>query len=98
MIKKVILGWNCAPGAPANWDPERHGECGVLPVRVHPRDAIQDGRMIKTPAWCESAWELTPKELEWLNAGGQVVLRVCGWQVPVALYVEPPLREEVVAS
>lgn len=24
-----------------------------------------------------------------LNNGGQIVLRVVGWQVPVALYVEP---------
>ena len=27
MIHKVIRGWNAAPGAPRNWNPERDGEC-----------------------------------------------------------------------
>jgi hypothetical protein len=85
MIKKAILGWTHAPGAPANWDPERDGECGALPIRVL---QLPGGTMC-----CESAWEPTPQELEWLNAGGQIVLRVGGWQVPVALYVEPPMPE-----
>jgi hypothetical protein len=37
MLKKVIAGWNAAPGAPRDWDPERDGECGALPIRVFPR-------------------------------------------------------------
>ncbi len=83
MLKKAILGWNAAPGAPKDWNPERDGDCGALPIRVtfHP-----DG----TVNYCESAWEPTPRELEHLMAGGQLVLRVVGWQVPVALYVEAP--------
>lgn len=87
MLKKVIRGWNAAPGAPANWNPEKDGDCGALPIRYWPRDGKLDGSG-KRIQWCESAWEPTPKELEALNAGGQVVLRVHGWQVPVALYVE----------
>lgn len=83
MIAKRIAGWNAAPGAPQGWNPERDGECGALPVRA---TVNADG----TVAMCESAWEPTPAELAALNAGGQVVLRVIGWQVPVALYVEPP--------
>jgi hypothetical protein len=85
MIKKAIAGWNVAPGAPVGWRPEVHGDCGALPIRVLP---YADGGLC-----CESAWEPTPQELEMLNAGGQIVLRVIGWQVPVALYVEPPPKE-----
>ena len=87
MLKRVITGWNAAPGAPANWDPERDGDCGALPIRV-----ARDGDRV---AWCESAWEPTPQELEMLNAGGSLILRVCGWQVPVALYVELMTRESL---
>lgn len=81
MISKRIAGANAYPGAPKGWKPDRDGECGHLAIRV-----TRDGDRV---VHCESAWEPTPKELELLNAGGQVVLRVCTWQVPVALYVEP---------
>jgi hypothetical protein len=87
LLKKAILGWNSAPGAPLDWDPDKHGECGALPIRVFPPKALTGEARVQ---FCESAWEPTPQELEWLNAGGQVVLRVHGWQVPVALYVEAP--------
>lgn len=88
MLKKVIAGWNAAPGAPANWDPAKDGDCGALPIRYWPRTAKLDGSGPRIQ-WCESAWEPTPKELDLLNAGGQIVLRVWGWQVPVAIYTEP---------
>ena len=94
MLKKVIKGWNAAPGAQANWDPELQGECGALPIRVFPPLALAGRAPLQ---WCESAWEPTPQELDWLNAGGQIVLRVCSWQVPVALYVEPPPSEDQAA-
>lgn len=81
MISKHISGANAYPGAPEGWQPEKDGSCGHLAVRV-----TKEGDRI---GHCESAWEPTPKELEMLNAGGQIVLRVIGWQVPVALYVEP---------
>ncbi len=92
MLKKVIQGWNAAPGAPKGWNPERDGECGILPIRAFPPAALEGKERLQ---YCESAWEPTPQELEWLNAGGQLVLRVVGWQVPVALYVEPPPRSDV---
>lgn len=94
MLKQVIKGWISAPGAPADWDPKKDGECGSLPVRVI---NSQGQTLLKGDdyalAWgCESAWQPTPAELEMLNAGGNVILRCVGWQIPVALYVEP--REE----
>jgi hypothetical protein len=94
MMKKVIAGWNAAPGAPRGWDPKAQGECVALPIRVMPPCALQGLAPVQ---FCESAWEPTPEELEWLNKGGQLVLRVVGWQVPVALYVEPPPPEDVTA-
>jgi hypothetical protein len=80
MIAKHIAGANANPGAPPGWDP-KDGNCGHLPIRV----VTHDG---ETVAYCESAWEPTPRELQMLIQGGQIVLRVVGWQVPVALYVE----------
>ncbi len=85
MLKKVIAGWNAAPGAPANWDPARDGECGALPIRV---STHADG----TTHFRESAWEPAPEELRGLNAGDQMVLPVIAWQMPAAPYVEPPPR------
>lgn len=87
MLAKRIAGANAYPGAPKGWKPEQDGKCGHLAVRVR---ALADGRIDH----CESAWEPTPKELAMLNAGGQVVLRVVGWQVPVALYVEPAPEDQ----
>ena len=95
MLKKVIKGWNAAPGAPKNWNPTKDGDCDALPIRVFPPKALEGTVLVQH---CESAWEPTPRELEWLNAGGQVVLRVVGWQVPVALYVEPPPKEEMLCQ
>jgi hypothetical protein len=91
MIPKRIAGANAYPGAPKGWQPEWDGSCGHLAVRV-----FTDGG--KKVAYCESAWEPTPKELEMLNAGGQVVLRVFGWQVPVQLYVEAPADADAAAG
>jgi hypothetical protein len=93
MIKKMISGWNAAPGAPKGWDPTVHGECGALPVRVFPPAAARNPSLAH---YCESAWEPTPTELEWLTQGGTVVLRVVGWQIPVALYCEAPSEDEAV--
>ena len=95
MLKKVIKGWNAAPGAPADWDPAKDGECGALPIRVFPPKALTGEARLQ---YVESAWEPTPAELEMLNRGGQVVLRVVGWQVPVALYCEPPQEEPPVPA
>ena len=81
MLKKVIAGWNA----------NRDDPCGALRIRLVP------AAILTTPGvqlqYCESAWEPTPAELDALNAGGQVILRVCGWQCPVALYCELPPEE-----
>ena len=81
MFKRVIRGWNAAPGAPNGWDAELDGECGALPIRVL---TDEDGRV----RHCESAWEPTAAELELLNRGHSVILRVWDWQPPVSLYVD----------
>lgn len=81
-----IKGANANPGAPRDWDEKKQGSCGRLPVRCMERE----GRI----AQCESAWKPDAHELETLNAGGHVVLRIIGWQVPVALYVEPASEAE----
>lgn len=81
MITRRIAGATNYLGAPPGWTPEKDGKCGYLAVRVSGNPRQGDG-------WCESAWEPTPDELAMLNAGGSVILRVIGWQPPVALYVE----------
>ena len=86
MLKKVIRGWNAAPGAPKGWNPDRDGECGALPIRVFPPKSLTGAVPVQ---FVESAWEPDPAELAHLNAGGSVILRVMGWQPAVALYVEP---------
>lgn len=81
MIPRRIMGAQHWLGAPAGWKPDTDGDCGHLAIRTvgNPRHGS---------GFCESAWEPTPKELEQLNAGGSVILRIVGWQSPVALYVE----------
>jgi hypothetical protein len=66
---------------PEGWGEQRDGKCGTIAVR-----AVRD----EAGGWgyCETAWEPLPGELAKLNAGGRIILRVCGWQVPVNLYVE----------
>lgn len=67
-------------GAPANWDREKDGICGGLPIR----DEVQGRLRVMT-----SAWLPTPEELASLNAGAPVYLRVVGTgHPPVMVYVE----------
>lgn len=81
MIPRRILNASHWLGAPADWKPDSDGDCGHLAIRTQ-------GDPRRGTGWCESAWEPTPAELEQLNAGGSIILRVVGWQPPVALYVE----------
>lgn len=81
MIPRRILNAQHWLGAPAGWKPDTDGDCGHLAIRTN-------GDPRRGSGWCESAWEPTPAELEQLNAGGSIILRVVGWQPPVALYVE----------
>jgi hypothetical protein len=85
MTPKAIAGANANPGAPSDWDAKRDGTCGRLPIRAEFYDSFGQQHV----KHCDSAWQPSPEELALLNAGGQVVLRVIGWQVPVSLRVEP---------
>lgn len=87
MITRRIAGANHYLGAPAGWRPDKDGECGHLAIRTQGDPRRGDG-------WCESAWEPTDEELAALNAGASIILRVVGWQPPVALYVEKPLADD----
>ena len=91
MEKQIITGWNACPGAPKNWDATKYGPCGGLPIRVHPPASLENTTV--PVEWCESAWKPSAQELEWLVKGGNLILRVHGWQPAVALYVEPPALE-----
>ena len=77
---KHIRGATAYPGAPADWNPERDGPCGALPIR-------EIGNPRGGQGYVESAWRPTPAEMELLKAGRPIILRIVGWQVPVALYV-----------
>ena len=86
MIPLRIAGATHFLGAPRGWQPEKNGPCANLAVKAH-------GDPLAGQGWCESAWEPTPEELAILNSGGRVILRVAGWQPPVALYVEQAPHE-----
>lgn len=81
MIPRRILNASHWLGAPIGWKPDSDGDCGHLAIRT-------SGEPRHGSGWCESAWEPTPHELEQLNAGGSIILRIVGWQPPVAIYVE----------
>lgn len=72
-----------AIGAPANWDPEKDGACGVL--SVHDRtDERGHPEMV-------SRWELEPGDLEKLQQGAPVYLSILGQVHPVVcVYVGDP--------
>lgn len=75
----TIKGATHNPGAPHGWT-ESNGPCGTLPI-VFRVDSHGNQS-------CESAWKPTSDELRMLNDGGFVILRVIGWQVPVAIYAK----------
>lgn len=89
MIPRRIHGANRWMGAPVGWNPEIDGHCSHLAVRMS---------VCETLVFCESAWEPTPEDLDLLNKGGSVILRVVGGQPPVALYVEALIEEPANAS
>lgn len=68
-------------GAPKDWDPEKHGDCGVLPV--------QDVEFNGVP-FMRSHWRPSPAEMAALDAGGYITLDVSAAKHPVvAMGVEP---------
>ncbi|MDP3853650.1 hypothetical protein [Phenylobacterium sp.] len=70
-------------GKPADWDEARDGHCSSLPIRDEPIEGY--------PTML-SAWTLLPGQLERLQAGAPVMLRIFGVSHPVvSLDVgEPP--------
>jgi hypothetical protein len=67
-------------GAPQNWDPETHGECGVLPIR--------DGLHSPGVPCMVSEWKPNPEEIAVLAAGGSIFLSIIGSSHPVvAVYI-----------
>lgn len=82
MISRKISGVAYSFGPPLGWDAEKRGGCDHLWVRVD-----------RENKFFESAWEPTPDELEKLNKGASLILRILGAQPPVALYVEEPIDE-----
>ncbi len=62
-------------GAPANWDPAKHGECGVLQIA----DVLGEGGV----PFMESLWRSNADELAALNAGAAIVLGIQGQIHPV---------------
>lgn len=63
---------------PRDWDDERDGPCGTLPVRVEP---------VSFYNYHYSAWRPDAEELALLNAGGVVELCCVGIQPPVSIHV-----------
>ncbi len=76
MIAVKIKGANKAYGAPAEWNPAKDGDCGVLQVRVENRG--------RHPVML-SCWKPSSAELEALQRGGSVVLGVVGDEHPPVL-------------
>lgn len=64
-----------------DWDDDKDGECGDLPVR---RENGRNGK-----AYLYSNWMPDEEELRTLNAGGSIELLCVGVQPPVALSVVP---------
>lgn len=65
-----------AIGAPANWNPSIHGSCGVLPVRDERDEKTGSNVMV-------SLFKPAPEELQHLNNGGVIKLRIYGDVHPV---------------
>ena len=79
MMAARIEGCTRVLGAPHGWTPETSGPCCGLPIR----EEIAGDMPVMV-----STWEPTPAELEALNAGAKVMLRVLGTgHPPVMLYV-----------
>lgn len=82
ILARRIAGATAYLGAPAYWTPDSDGDCGHLAIREH-----GDARAGK--GWVESAWEVTPDDIERLREGRSLIVRIHGWQPPIALYIDP---------
>lgn len=90
VIARRIRGATTNLGAPANWDIRRGGYCGQLWIREHGSPRSGDG-------FVESAWEITLDDIERLKEGRSLIVRIFGWQPPIAIYIDPkrPASEDV---
>ena len=70
--------------APADWTPDTDGYWGPLAIR-------EQGDANSGAGWVESAWEVTPDDIERLHEGCSLIVRIRGWQPPIALYVAQQL-------
>jgi hypothetical protein len=73
MLIARILGATRELGKPVDWDDEKNGSCGSLPIR----DEQVRGANVMV-----SAWTPTPGELARLNAGAPIYLYVWGTSHP----------------
>lgn len=76
-----IKGATAVLCSPADWNSERDGECGALAVR-------EIGDVRRGSGFVESAWEPTEVERAQIAAGHHIILRIYGWQPPMAIYVD----------
>jgi hypothetical protein len=74
-----VRGENADFSPPQDWDSEKDGNCGQLPIR---REVGKGGRV-----YLYSNWKPNTHELAILNAGGVVELLCVGVQPPVAIGV-----------
>jgi hypothetical protein len=74
VIPKRIEGATRHLGAPKDWNPDKDGQCGHL--------AILDVELAGGLPAMVSAWEPTPEEIEAINAGSPIYLRIVGNQHP----------------
>lgn len=88
ILARRIRGATAYLGAPANWNKATSGDCGHLAIREHGNPRAGDG-------FVESAWEITPDDIEKLREGASLIVRIYGWQPPIALYVDPDESENV---
>lgn len=73
--------------APANWDAEKHGECGALFVR-----ASDDNGLVEL----FSCWKPNATELLHLNSGGVVQVGLCtALQCAMSVGVVDPVPEGI---
>jgi hypothetical protein len=71
-------------GAPPNWDPDTHGHCGGLFVRIEEIEGLR---------YMRSAWEAEPLEALQLLAGAKWLLGISAPQHPVVQMGIGPVPE-----
>lgn len=82
-----IQGATRTLGAPPDWDERRDGHCGGLPVR--------DEMFAPDLPAMTSAWFPTPEEIDAMQRGAPIYLRVIGrTHPPVSVFVGLPTDRE----